>query len=231
MRIAVVSDIHGNLEAMKTAYLDILEREADSIICLGDLTGYGPYPNEVIDFIREKRIMVVLGNYDASVVEKSFKYIKNNDINKFCMPWAVSQLSSENIEYLKSLPQSLILKCNGIEIHFVHGSYRNINEYLNEDYDKLDEVMEEFNGDILVCGHTHIPYKKSFGDKLLINDGSIGKPKIGRPNGTYIIIDINKKGLRVEFIEFEYNHKKTIEAMKEKKLHTACIENVMTGVE
>lgn len=231
MRVAVISDIHGNLEAVKTAYLDILEREADNIICLGDLTGYGPYPNEVIDFIREKRIMVTLGNYDASVAEKKFSYIKDNEVNRFCMPWAAEQLSNQNIEYLKSLPQSLILKCNGREIHFAHGSYRNINEYLSEDYDKLDEVMEEFKGDVLVCGHTHIPYKKSFRDKLLLNDGSIGKPKIGRPNGTYIILDISMADVRVEFIEFEYNLKKTVEAMKEKKLHPACIENIMTGME
>lgn len=231
MRIAVISDIHGNLEAIKTAYLDILERNADNIICLGDLTGYGPYPNEVVDFIREKRILVTLGNYDASVSERKFNYIRDNEINKFCMPWTADRLTKRNIEYLKSLPERMTLKYGRKEICFAHGSYRNINEYLNEDYEKLDEVMKDFFGDVLVCGHTHIPYKKIFGEKLLLNDGSIGKPKIGRPNGTYLILDINNENIKVEFIEFKYDTNKTANAMRKEGLPLSCIEGIMTGIE
>lgn len=231
MRIAVISDIHGNFEALKTVFWDIQERDADTIICLGDLTGYGPYPNEVIDFIREKRIMNILGNYDAAVIEEKFNFIRDTEVNKFCMPWAAKEISKENKEYLKSLPRQVIMNFENKQIWFVHGSNRDINEYLKENSKEAEGSMEEFKGDVLVCAHTHIPYKKQYGSKLLINDGSIGKPKIGRPNGTYIIIDLKNDNLNVEFIEFEYDYEKTVEAMEEKGIHNKCIENIKTGIE
>ncbi|AWI04099.1 metallophosphoesterase family protein [Clostridium drakei] len=231
MRIAVISDIHGNLEALKTAFWDIEERNADTIICLGDLTGYGPYPNEVIDFIREKRIISILGNYDAAVVEEKFNCIRPNEVNKFCMPWASHELTEENREYLKSLPQNFIVKFQHKEIVFVHGSNRDMNEYLKENSKEAEEAMKEFSGDVLVCAHTHIPYEKHYGDKILLNDGSIGKPKIGRPNGTYIILDMQNNNLNVEFIEFEYDYEKTAVAMEEKGIHLSCINNIRTGIE
>ncbi len=231
MRIAVISDIHGNFEALKTAFLDIQERNADTIICLGDLTGYGPYPNEVIDFIREKRIINILGNYDAAVIEEKFNYIRDTEVNKFCMPWAASELSGENKEYLKSLPKQITVEFEGKKIVFVHGSNRNINEYLKENSREAEEAIEEFVGDVLVCAHTHMPYEKHYGNKILLNDGSIGKPKIGRPNGTYIVLDIQNEILNVEFIEFQYNYEKTAVAMEKKGIHLSCINNIRTGVE
>lgn len=231
MRIAVISDIHGNFEALKTVFGDIQEKNSDTIICLGDLTGYGPYPNEVIDFIREKRIINILGNYDAAVIEEKFNYIRDTEVNRFCMPWAAHELTEENREYLKSLPKQITVEFEGKKIIFVHGSNRNINEYLKEDSKEAEEAIEEFVGDVLVCAHTHIPYEKHYGNKLLLNDGSIGKPKIGRPNGTYIILDIQKKILNVEFIEFQYDYEKTALAMKKKGIHLSCINNIRTGIE
>jgi putative phosphoesterase len=231
MRIAVISDIHGNFEAVKTAFLDIQERNADTIICLGDVMGYGPYPNETIDFIREKRIINILGNYDAAVIEEKFNYIRDTEVNRFCMPWAAGELSEENREYLKSLPKQITVEFEGKKIVFVHGSNRNINEYLKENSKEAEEAIEEFAGDVLVCAHTHIPYEKHYGNKILLNDGSIGKPKIGRPNGTYIILDIQKEISNVEFIEFQYDYEKTAVAMETKGIHLSCINNIRTGIE
>ncbi len=231
MRIAVISDIHGNFEALKTVFCNIKEKNADTIVCLGDLTGYGPYPNEVIDFIKEKRILNILGNYDAAVIEEKFNYIRDTEVNNFCMPWAAKELTKENKEYLKSLPKQISIAFKQKEICFVHGSNRNINEYLKEDSKEAEEALKEFKGDVLVCAHTHIPYKKAYGNKILLNDGSIGKPKIGRPNGTYIIIDIQNGNLNVEFIEFEYDYEKTARAMEEKGIHVKCIDNIRTGIE
>lgn len=105
MKIGIISDIHGNLEALEEAFSNISERNVDTIVCLGDLTGYGPYPNEVVEFIREKHILNILGNYDAAVLEKKFNYIRNNKVNEFSMPWTAAQLKEDNLNYLKSLPQ------------------------------------------------------------------------------------------------------------------------------
>jgi putative phosphoesterase len=231
MKIAVISDIHGNLEALKKSLENIEEKNVDTIVCLGDLVGYGPYPNEVVELIRERKILNILGNYDAAVLEEKFNYIRDNEVNKFCMPWAAKELNEENRAYLKSLPTQIILQFENKKLYFVHGSNRSINEYLKEDSKEVEEAMEEFDGDILVCAHTHIPYKKVFGAKLLLNDGSVGKPKIGRPNGTYLIIDIQKDSIETEIIEFTYDYEKTTKAMKEKGIHQNCITNIRTGVE
>ena len=83
---------------------------------------------------------------------------------------------------------------NGVKILFTHGSPNAINEYLFEDAENTKKVMTEYEGDVLVCAHTHIPYIKKFNDKLIVNIGSVGKPKIGRPNITYAILDINNLG-------------------------------------
>lgn len=231
MKIAVISDIHGNLEALRAALENIEQRKVDTIVCLGDLVGYGPFPNEVVELIREKKIMNILGNYDAAVLEEKFNYIRDNEVNKFCMPWAAQILNDENRAYLRSLPRQIVLEYENKKIYFVHGSTRSINEYLKEDSKEVEEVMLEFNGDILVCAHTHIPLKKIFGNKLLLNDGSIGKPKIGRPNGTYLIINIEKENVETELVEFTYDYEKTAKAMEEKKIHTNCIKNIRTGIE
>ncbi|MEY8000448.1 metallophosphoesterase [Clostridium sp. Mt-5] len=231
MKIAVISDIHGNLEALKEAFSNIEKRKTDTIVCLGDLVGYGPYPNEVVEFVRENHILNILGNYDAAVLEREFNYIRNTRINEFCMPWAAGELKEENIDYLSTLPREINFQFQNKKVCFVHGSTRSINEYLKEDSKEAEEVMEAFTGDVLVCAHTHIPYESKYGSKILLNDGSIGKPKIGRPNGTYIIMDVKDKNVYAEMIEFTYDYEKTAAAMEKKGILKACIDNIRTGME
>jgi putative phosphoesterase len=230
MKIGIISDIHGNLEALEEAFSNISERNVDTIVCLGDLTGYGPYPNEVVEFIREKHILNILGNYDAAVLEKKFNYIRNNKVNEFSMPWTAAQLKEDNLNYLKSLPQKISFRFKNREICFVHGSTRRINEYLYKGSSEAKEVMEAFTGDVLVCGHTHIPYKEEYGPKILINDGSIGKPKISRPNGTYVIMNVDDDEVHAKLVEFTYDYEKTASAMEKKGIVKPCIDTIRTGL-
>ncbi|MDU7885766.1 MAG: metallophosphoesterase family protein, partial [Clostridium perfringens] len=174
MRIAVISDIHGNLYALREVLEDIDNQNIDSIICLGDLVGYGPHPNEVIALIKRRNILCLKGNYDASVVDNDYTYIRDTDINSFSLPWTVEELRTSNRYYLDNLPDDLSMNVCGKSIKFVHGSPRKINEYLSEDYSELDEIMNELKEDVLVCAHTHIPYAKKIGNKVIINDGSVG---------------------------------------------------------
>ena len=232
LKIAVISDIHGNIFALKNAMEDIEKRRVDLIINLGDFVGYGPYPNEVIDYIRNRKIISIKGNYDASVVDNKFSYIRNTEINKFSLPYAVSVLREENRNYLNNLPKTLVMEFKEKSITFVHGSPRSINEYLKEDSIEVEEVMKEFNGDVLVCAHTHIPYLKKYGNKVIINEGSIGKPKIGRPNSTYVILNIEKgKDIQAEFIEIPYDYKGIVELMKKKEFPEKLIQSYETGKE
>lgn len=207
MKIAVMSDIHGNIYALMKTLEDIDEQRVDKIICLGDLVGYGPHPNEVIALIKRREIPCIKGNYDASVVDGDFTFIRNTAINSFALPWTCEEVRVSNKYYLDSLPTSLKYTFNGVNILFTHGSPNAINEYLFEDAENTKKVMTEYEGDVLVCAHTHIPFTKKFNNKTLINVGSVGKPKIGKPNPTYTIIEIKDKGeivVQVRYLEYEY---------------------------
>lgn len=211
MRIAAISDIHGNLYALMKVLEDIDQQKVDLIVCLGDLVGYGPHPNEVIALIRRRKLPCIKGNYDASVVDGDFTYIRDTHINSFALPWTIQEIRASNKYYLSSLPEKLNYDFEGVTIEFVHGSPNTINEYLFEDAANTESIMNDFSGDILVCAHTHIPSLKNFGKKTFVNVGSVGKPKIGRPNATYCILDINRSNdIKVNFRELEYEYKKIV---------------------
>ncbi|MBD7910953.1 MULTISPECIES: metallophosphoesterase family protein [Clostridium] len=194
MKLAIISDIHGNLYALMKVLEDIEDQKVDLTVCLGDLVGYGPHPNEVVSMIKRKNIPCIKGNYDASVVDGSYTYIRETTINSFSLPWAVNEVRAANKYYLDNLPTSMTLDFNGKKIKLVHGSPNALNEYLLEDDENTSKVMELLEEDILICAHTHVPSVKQFGNKLFINDGSVGKPKIGTPESTYCILDVDKNG-------------------------------------
>ncbi|MCY6371778.1 metallophosphoesterase family protein [Clostridium ganghwense] len=230
MKIAVMSDIHGNITALEAVLEDIKKRDVDTMVCLGDLVGYGPFPNEVIDLIRKENILVIMGNYDAAVVSNDIKYIQDNELNRnFALPWSVNEVNEKNKKYLKRLPEDITVVDKGRVITFVHGSTRKINEYLKENSKEAQEVMESYDREVLVCAHTHVPYEKKYGEKLLVNDGSVGKPKIGRPNCTYSILTCDENTVDVEMVEVPYNYEKIIKAMEERNFPEKLIESIRTG--
>lgn len=232
MKVAVISDIHGNIYALMKALEDIDEQKVDKVICLGDLVGYGPHPNEVIALIRRREIPCIKGNYDASVVDGDYTFIRNTTINSFSLPWACNEVRISNKYYLESLPNFLKYTFNGVNILFTHGSPNAINDYLFEDSPNTIKVMNELEEDVLVCAHTHIPCAKKYGNKLLINVGSIGKPKIGRPNPTYAIIEITENSeVKVEFRYLDYEYKRIIKDCIMLNFPAAITNSYETGKE
>ncbi|MGE5676981.1 MAG: metallophosphoesterase family protein [Pseudomonadota bacterium] len=235
MRIAVIADIHSNLLALNEVLLDIDTRNADLVVCLGDLVGYATYPNEVIDTIRENRILTVKGNYDEAVGEElmacgcDYPDPKDMENAGISLNWTIDETREDNKQYLKSLPMEVNMDFGGRKVKFVHGSPRRINEYLKEDSMEAEEVMADFEGDILVCGHTHIPYRKKYGSKLLINAGSTGKPKTGSPKAGYVIIELGGENEEVEIVEVDYEYEKTARAIEEVGLPQEFAEIIRSG--
>lgn len=211
MKIAAISDIHGNIYSLMKVLEDIDDQKVDLVVCLGDLVGYGPHPNEVVSLIKRREMPCIKGNYDASVVDGAFTFIRDTSINSFALPWASEEVRASNKFYLSQLPTELNYNINGLKIKFTHGSPVKINEYLFEDGENTKKVMESLEEDILICAHTHIPSYKKFGNKVFVNTGSVGKPKIGRPNATYALIEIQEdKTIDVKFRELEYDYKKIV---------------------
>jgi putative phosphoesterase len=232
MKIAVISDIHGNVDALSTFLEDIATENVDTIICLGDLVGYGPYPNEVISIIRSRNILCIKGNYDNSVVDNEYSYIRETPLNSFSLPWTVNELTEKNRLFLQNLPSTIKLTFGDKKLLFVHGSPDKINEYLLRDADNTLNIMNSINEDILFCAHTHLPDIKEFSNKLYVNCGSIGKPKIGRPNITYCLLNIDgEASVSANIKEITYDINNLVKRMHELDFPKELILSFETGLE
>jgi len=236
MKIAMITDIHSNIFALEAVLKDIEDKEIENIYCLGDLVGYGPFPNEVINLIREKNIPTVQGNYDQSVGGELFacgcdyKDDKAMEIGAKSLYWSQENTTEENKKWLRELPEKIEFEAEGQKILLVHGSPRKNNEYLYEESKELEEIADMINADIMVCGHTHKPFHKKVKGIHMINAGSAGKPKHGNPKATYMIIDLNADDISTEIVEVQYDYEKMAKAIENSEIPSEFAEKIRKGI-
>jgi putative phosphoesterase len=245
MKIALFSDIHANLPALEAFFASIDEQKPDAVYCLGDLVGYNVWPNEVINEIRRRGIPTIAGNYDFGVGRTSddcgcaYKTDEEKANGAVSISYTNQIIKAEERAYLRTLPAHIKvefqLNNDKLNLLFVHGSPRRINEYLFEDREEKSmlRIMADADADILCFGHTHKPYHRilpSVPDepphyRHAINIGSVGKPKDGDPRGCYVLLHINdnssvrdKDSIHVEFIRFPYDIEKAARAVENSPL-------------
>ena len=235
MRLAFISDIHGNILALLNVLKDITEQDTDEIYCLGDLVGYGPDPNQVIDTIRHLRIPAVMGNYDEGVGfskgDCGCAYVSEEEKSngQISIDWTTNRVTTDNKEYLQKLHKEISFEREGMRFLLVHGSPRRINEYLFEDRpeDSLRRVLEGKEIDVMLCGHTHKQYQRMIDGIHVINDGSVGKPKDGDPRACYALVDTNE--FKVEFRRVKYPVETVVEDVIKAGLPRAYADDLLTG--
>lgn len=201
MRIATFSDVHGNVHALQAVLADIDQQEIDQVYCLGDLMGYGAYPNEVIALIRERHIPTVMGNYDDGIgFDKdecgcAYTDAEMRRLGHLSIEWSKDQVTPENKALLRWLLSNIRLEMHGKRLLLVHGSPRRINEYVYEDRapKSLSRIAQSADADVLIFGHTHLPYVKEVDGVLFVNEGSVGKPKDGDTRAAYAILDMGNE--------------------------------------
>ncbi len=212
--VTIFSDIHANLPALQAVLVDMDRRGLSRIYCLGDLVGYGTFPNEVIQIIRERSIPTIMGNYDQGVGNDSdecgcaYTDAVSEALGKRSIAWSNLHTNSENKAFLRSLVSEIRMTLGGKQVLLVHGSPRKINEYLfeNRPTASLERLMDASGADVMVCGHTHKPYHRILpSGRHVINDGSVGKPKDGDPRAGYITLNVNGDQVKVEFIRVTYD--------------------------
>lgn len=224
MRIAVFSDVHANLPAFEAFLKDLDSRKPDAVYCLGDLVGYNVWPNEIIAEIRKRGIATIAGNHDLKVKMPTFDSSGKN--------YAYHLIDEEARSYLKTLPAHMGLEYHlnekPLNILFVHGSPRSVDEYMLEDLQEghVLDLLRQANADILFCGHSHKPYQRVIKEaervKRIINTGSVGKPKDGDPRGCYVLLTLNDTlenvDMQVDLIRFEYDVEKAAKAVENSPL-------------
>lgn len=213
MKLAVLSDVHGNMHALDAVLAHIDQQDADLILCLGDLVGYGAFPDEVVQTIRERNIPTIRGNYDDGVgFGKSecgcaYKQPDEKERGQQSLEWTKAHVTDRNRRYLAALPDSITLQVLGHTLWFVHGSPRRINEYLFQE--RPDEALMHTLGgkqvSALFFGHTHLPYHRVVDGVHFVNVGSAGKPKDGDPRAGYALVGVTSEGIQVEFMRAAYD--------------------------
>jgi putative phosphoesterase len=212
-RVAVITDIHANLPALQAALARIDALGVEQIYCGGDLVGYGPHPNEVCALIAERDIPTIYGNYDHAtardLTDCGCAYVDRHDreLGQCSIEWTLAHTNARSKTFMRELPFDLRFEVGATSVHLVHGSPRNVNEYLFEDkparlYERL-VVAEE--GGVLVFGHTHRPWVREHGGVLFVNCGSVGKPKDGDPRGAFAVLDASSGELRVTIERVTYD--------------------------
>lgn len=224
MRLAVIGDIHSNVYALRSVLRDIKYRNVDGIIGTGDLVGYLPYPNEVIEVFKENNIVSVQGNHDAvigssePVTSRILEGIDEKELQgNASRLYTNMKITEENRSYLKYLPSSIRFEVAGKRLLVVHGSPASQKEYLSNDEELLKMWCSNFAEDILICGHTHEPYVKKVQDKIFINAGSVGKSKHGNENATYVILTL-EEGVNCEIVEVSYDKSELYQRIKSEPL-------------
>ncbi len=247
MRIAVLSDIHSNIEAFQAVIHD-LEHRSDRILNLGDLVGYNASPNECVNLARDIGMYSILGNhdqaaYDLSVAENFNIFARN------AILWTRSVLTKNNILFLNSLPEY----CRFTYALACHGSPESSHSYIALPFqarDILKKMNKGFWGKARIClfGHTHkrkiwqmdvrkkvapveIPLdgtvrldKDNF---YLLNPGSVGQPRNGDPRSSYFIFDTEEN--TITFRRVEYNLSKTIKKIMNANLPEFFAQRLMHG--
>jgi len=210
----IFGDIHGNMPALEAVLADMERRGLNPDYCLGDLVGYGVAPNEVIAAIRERDIPTIMGNYDQGVGISSddcgcaYKTAAAEALGKRSIAWTNAHVTDDNKAYLRGLLKDIPLEMGDLKVLLVHGSPRKINEYLYEDRpDKsFERILDDVEADVLVCGHTHLPYHKVLpSGRHVINAGSVGKPKDNDSRACYIHLSVDGRDVNVDFIRVPYD--------------------------
>jgi len=218
MRIAIISDIHSNLNALDNVLKKIDKLNIDTLICLGDVVGYGAEPNEVISLTRKYCDFVLMGNHDAAVVGK-LDYTYHYKAAKDAIDWTRGALSNDNLEWLLNLPYKMKIK----NISFTHGSPVSPEDFLYVYNSGHASLLSQYYDDLLkfsFIGHSHLVKGYSFSkmisdefrlprkgflknNKYLFSVGSVGQPRDGSPLSAFFLYDTDEESIDVHRVYYD----------------------------
>lgn len=234
MRIAIISDIHSNLEALTKAFEIIDTKNVDEIVCLGDIVGYGANPNECVELIKKRVKYAVIGNHDYAVAVDPSELLYFSSHARESDLWTREVLTKENLDFLKSLPFTISFK----DLLFVHSSPAQPREWEYIFTEAQARVQfSYFKEKICFIGHSHLPgifpETGSYNGKLdrntryIINVGSIGQPRDGDWRLSFGIFDINT--WTYEQIRSEYDVEKASTKIIQNGLPELLAKRILVG--
>ena len=197
----------------------------EQIYCCGDIAGYGANPKECIKLVKKLKIRCVKGNHDYGVASRDVGF---NVYATDAIRWQAKELNESEKKFLSTLKEKLKVKIDGKNFYFVHGSpLDNLWHYVYEN-DNLEYLLEKSEADVLVMGHTHMPFVKKIGKSFVINAGSVGQPRDGVNRPPFVIFDTKKD--YAEIVRVEYDIKAAADKIVKVGLPEFLAERLFLGV-
>lgn len=233
MRIAIISDIHSNLSALEAVLSKIDEMKVDTIHCLGDIVGYGPFPNECVELVRTRCLYTVKGNHDSGLLGET-PTDHFNQYGRTAIKWTQKKITEPNLEFLRALPDK------GVDnaITLVHSSPKEPSEWIYlMTWAQAEENFAAFSTELCFIGHTHVPVvigedssinNYQPGKRHIINVGSVGQPRDGNPDSAFGVLDLDEKSYTL--VRVSYDISKTATAIEEAGLPVFLARRLFQGI-
>jgi predicted phosphodiesterase len=244
LKLGIISDIHGNLEALKVVLKSISDiYKPDYLICLGDIVGYYPHPVECINLVQKTCDIVIKGNHDAGIVSKNFEENLKwfSEEAAYPLRWTHSVLlrkqNEDQYNFLKKLRLRKELLIDKYKLLFVHGTPEKKWEYflypywldkpLEEQKIRMDDWLTRWN--FVAIGHTHWAFQYKRDGRFVVNPGSVGQPRDENPKASYSVLNLSQNGLEVENVRISYDIEKVCKALKRVKLADRLCDRLYLG--
>jgi putative phosphoesterase len=224
-KIAVISDIHGNFDALRAVIRDAEKSRLEVVLNAGDAVGFGIYPSEVVQALRSPMFLSVLGNVDLEILD-ALRIGKSPD-GDAAKSLAIKELSPSDVAYLQSLPKELRFEIGGTRVLLTHGSPDSIEEHIYPDSteERLKQIAAKTEADVIVTGHTHLQMNRSVDGVTFVNPGSVGRPVSGEPKAEYAVLTFSP--VRVEFRQVSYDIEALAEEMRKKALPESQVQVIL----
>ena len=240
-RVAVFGGIYSNYLALEKALDLARERDAEAILCLGDLGGFGPFPDRTCALLRDAGVDVMRGNYDESIAQDlgdcgcGYSDPRDNHFAQLSYDYTAARTSAKNKAWLRKLPSAFRFRLGGISVLTCHGSPRQTNEFLWETGTPdglLRRFLDASGADLLLGTHSGIKWERRLPDQRgFVNVGVLGRPENdGLPNVWFTLLDADaEKGYRAEFIPVTYDHERLAHEVLAEKLPQEFAATLLTG--
>lgn len=227
MNIAVLSDIHSNLIALKAVLADIETQNVQYVIIAGDHVGDGPHPGEVLRVVTGLDAIIIRGNKEEYILNYDAGFVPEWEHHQQMAPilWTYHRLDRTEIDFLRQLPDQTVVGGEGMSpIRVVHGSPDDVFEQLDPERNpqRVEDVLAKIGESVLVCGHTHKAWHRRYGAKFVVNPGSVGLHFNQKQCAEYAILRWDDREWKVEHREVPYDLNRLEECFQTSGLFREC---------
>lgn len=224
MKWAVISDIHSNKVALDAVLEEIEGHNVDSIICAGDIVGYGPRPKECLETVRDACDVIIKGNHDRTVAKGDFEHYQTNNMAYQGLHHSLDELTDEQLAWLESLDEKAMVTESLLMVHS-HPEVQD--QYVRpRDFPRMRNYMDDLG--CMILGHTHLQHSAEVDGRLIFNPGSVGQPRDKDNRAAYAILEYDK-GFDVELHRVEYDIDTVVEQIREANLPERTADRLYIG--